>query len=169
MKAVKQLQQEIQKDPEEPTDEQIQSELLAAGSFGVKFEPQLRGPVTIASMTHSVRDMLELATVLNLSEKNVIAIRLGWLSRNPNQADEAKISDWIIFPKPLKSDGFATISAQKIDPTPYRAPGTLVKFYIAQVRYEDGSLWERTKDTKDGASTKSAFILSAHTRSMGAK
>jgi hypothetical protein len=130
------------------TDEQLQVELLKANAATVRAEWQLGSPVTFTEVNHEAHDMVESAKIMNLSKKNIVAIRVGWTIKTPNTPNEQKLGDWINFADGILPDGITVISAQKIDTAPLWKFGTVVRVYISQAKFADGTVWQREPEAK---------------------
>ena len=135
---------------EDSDDAKTQAELLNFGGAAVRIQPQVKGPVTFVSATHSSKDMLAASAILNVSDKTVVGVRLGWLIKTLNEPNEMKMGNWINLESQLASEEMANLPAQKIDTVPLWKVGTLVKIFIVEVRFQDGTFWQRAPQ-KTGA------------------
>jgi hypothetical protein len=135
------------------TDEEMQADLIKSGRAAAKTEWQPSDPIMFTYSEHHSDDMLAVSKVLNLSKNTISAIRIGWTIKTPGEANETKLGDWVVItgalqPDGLLPDGIISIPAQKIDTAPLWKVGTVVKLYVAQVRFEDGSIWQRIQENK---------------------
>src|ERR1700731_1188573 len=93
-------------------------------------------------------DLLAASQVLNLSDKTVVAIRTGWVVKELNEPDDERLNGWTSLTGGLQPEDTASVPAQKIDSTVFKKPGTIIWVYIASVRFEDGSTWQRKLQPK---------------------
>jgi|SRR5579863_615654 len=153
------MQQETDKQQKKLTDDETQAQLLKIGASAPQIELQFGDPVTFISSLHTTDDMLASAKVLNISKMTVTAIRIGWTVKTPNRPDEARIGEWILIPGGLDPDATASVPAQRLDVAPLRTPGTLVKFFVGQVKFQSGSIWERPLEKKPTSDQNRSFLI----------
>ena len=129
-------------------DEDVQAELLSKGAAAAQIELQAGDPATLIGAVHGRKDMLKSAEVWNNSKKTIAAVRIGWIVKTPNQPDETAVGNWNPISPELQAGEIASIPAQNLDGAPLRTAGTIVRFYVAEVRFQDGSVWQRVSATK---------------------
>jgi len=165
---IQQQQDEDQKthdEREDDTDVKIQNDLLAdpAGPIAAtRMEPQYRAPAMFVEATHGGKDMLFASKVLNMSEKTIVAIQISWFIRMPgeNVRTESKL---VNFEKGLPPEEVIDLPGQNLDTAPILKRGTVVRFFISQVKFKDGTSWER-KFAKDSNTKDSNTALALQKR-----
>jgi hypothetical protein len=141
--------------PDQDNDDTIRDHLLAIGASATKVIPQPAAPVYLLSALHNTHDLVKSATIINMSQKSVVAVRIGYTIKNPNSTQEMKVAAWNKLPAPLALHAEAVLPAQKISSKPLGIPGTIINFYIADVLFQDGSSWHYTSATPAKPSTNS--------------
>lgn len=138
-----------------PTEEEEQAELIRLGGSSPRIELQAGEPVTFIEATHSTKDLLERAQIWNIGKKAVVGIRVGWRIRRPNEPAETEMGEWVTFKAAVPAGATAEVPAQNISGAPLKTVGTLVKLYIAEVRFQDNTIWQRITEKQAPQSTTS--------------
>jgi hypothetical protein len=146
-------QRKPRKDSE--SDDAIRADLIKQGGIAVIPEVQIEAPVLFISTRHDADDVLGASTVLNQSKKRVIAIRFGWSVKAPNEPDESAIGKWNVLPNGLRASDSTSIPAQRIGMQSLNKAGTIVRLYVAEVKFEDGSVWKRKVNDSESKRNKS--------------
>lgn len=168
-KLVRSLAAQAEGDRKTLEDAQMREELIRAGGSTVQIQTQLKGPVTIVSARHTGTDMLAESQVVNLSDKIVAAIRMGWVAKSPNEPDDVKMGDWTTFPQGFEPEQVVSLAAQKIDTAPLWKVGTIVRVYVARIRFQDGSTWEYTQDKKLEQNNVASLFPPTFSKTINAK
>jgi hypothetical protein len=129
-------------------DAEVRDQMLKNGGSGVRIEAQYSAPATLSYAAHGSHDLLVAGQILNLSEKSIVAVRVGWLVKSPNEPYDLKVGEWNILQSPVEPEGVGDIGAQKIDTAPMFIPGTVARLYLAEIKFDDGSIWKRPEEKK---------------------
>ncbi len=152
------IKQQSADDKSAVEDEEIRGKVIQAGGSAARILPQLKGPISIIWAEHASKDMLPSAQILNLSDKPVTAIRVGWTIKSPNEPDEVKVGEWSKLETELAPEEAAMIGAQNLDTAPLWKVGTIVRIYIEEVRFKDGSVWQRKSTRTSPANMTSSTV-----------
>lgn len=98
---------------------------------------------------HGQEDMLKEARFLNISKKTIVGVRMGYTIKALNLIAERKLGDWNNLASAVEPDFYGELTAQRLDTAPMRSVGTLVLIYVADVAFQDGSVWHNDEAISD--------------------
>ncbi|HXN98156.1 MAG TPA: hypothetical protein VN881_03735 [Candidatus Acidoferrales bacterium] len=120
--------------------------VIAALHDGIELgivESESNAPVVLVQATHGLSDLLEDGNVENVSTKTVAAYRIGWALQFPNQPLQFHLGQWMNIPIGIKPGASQDVPAQNVSSNGLAKSGvTGVKFFVAEVRYADGTSWK---------------------------
>ncbi len=102
---------------------------------------QTATPARLGVTKHG-RQSLFLGGVLENGTRKLIGYRIGWVVDVPGQPTEAKLSDWWPIPDGLEPGGKRDIPGQGVSGTLIDQGATRVEFFVAAVKFADGTTWE---------------------------
>ena len=120
------------------------SAIASDGTTGivVAFVPQPNAPAALVESTHALSDLLQSARLKNQSQKVITSFTMGWayvLASGPELHSGAVMN----VPKGIQPREVYEVSAQAV---PLRKDAKDVYFYVAAVKFGDGTDWEVRTD-----------------------
>lgn len=97
-------------------------------------------PVALVQTTHGIPDALESAQWVNRSNQQITSYRIGWLTFIGGK-NTFHVGPWMNLPAGVKPGATAAVPAQGI---PLNRKASSMIFYVAGVRFADGSQWKPT-------------------------
>ena len=107
------------------------------------FTPTLRAAPLLISASFGNSDFFQKGVLLNRNTKTIIGYRIGWVYGYQDKAALIKVSTWRSVAQQIKSDETATVSKLHISIAPTKDGARLVQFFVAEVRFSDGTLWKQ--------------------------
>jgi len=105
-------------------------------SLGVK-----GSPATLTSITFDKRESLvKEATLANNSSKTIVAYSVGWIAAVPSKDAVIQVGPVFEVPAGVEGSSEATVPALPF-PKELIKPGVRTAFFVAKVRFADGSTW----------------------------
>jgi len=144
-------------------DEEVQAELVRGGGSAPQIELQAGEPVTLIGAVHGRDDVLASGRIWNNSKKTVVGVRVGWLIKTPGLPNETVLGKWTTLAGELASGEVASIPGQNVGVAPLKVAGTIMRFYIAEMKYQDGTVWQRNPESKAQPSTRSSILTAPST------
>ena len=139
-------------------DADAQTELMKNGASQPQIELQAGDPVTLIGAVHGREDVLKIAQIWNNSKKIVTAVRVAWLIKTPNLPDETVFGKWTVLTNELASGDVVEIPGQNVDIAPLKVAGTIMRFYVAEVKFQDDSVWQRNPEPKPQTNRTSSLV-----------
>ncbi len=113
----------------------------------------LEGPVTLEQGVFGIDDLLKGGKILNRSDAEVIAYKIGWVMQDRDGSTSVLSGIWVPVSAGLLSGRSLEIPAQNITAASSNIKSTAeIGFYVAEVRFRNGKRWKATT-----ASVKSAI------------
>lgn len=99
-------------------------------------------PVSLVLATYGVRDLFLRGRIINDSRKVVSSYRVGWAFQFSTGL-KFHVGEWMNIPAGLKPGAFQDVPPQNVSSNGLANAGvTGVKFFVAEVKYADGSHWK---------------------------
>jgi hypothetical protein len=110
---------------------------------------QIDGPAVLISATFGVRDLLLRGQLFNQSKQPVVEYQLGWVYLYPDRNPQVVLGKAFPVPEGIQPGRLHSVPAQGASPEPTRRGARAVKFFVARVRFSDGSEWkEKTSNLR---------------------
>jgi hypothetical protein len=113
--------------------------------FGL-FTP-VPGPTPLlisASFGHPT--LFQKGVLLNSSAKTIVAYRIGWVYGYQDKAPVVDVSTWQNVIEGIKTNETRTISKLSAPTLPSAKGARLVQFFVAEVKFSDGTTWKQPLD-----------------------
>lgn len=103
---------------------------------------KIDGPVQLVFARFGIDDLFLEGKILNLSNRIVTGYRIGWASLHPDGEVSIDKGPWMAVPAGLASGYPLEVPPQNVRPSKSNQSMSIIGFYVAAVRYEDGRTWE---------------------------
>jgi hypothetical protein len=112
---------------------------------GMVIARQETAPAQITKATHSLRDVLQAATLQNRSSKVITGFKVGWMSVNDEGKRTSMSGPWINLPAGITPGTTQQVPAQNVA---LAKEAREMIFFVTEVKFADGTHWKASRADK---------------------
>jgi len=101
---------------------------------------QPKSPAALKRTVHGIEDLLQSATLKNVSDTSLVGYRIGWVVVYPGGKDKVGLGLPVDMPEGLEPEQTTKVPAQGVNPQ-FADGATAVVFFVTEVRTISGTVW----------------------------
>jgi hypothetical protein len=101
---------------------------------------QPKSPAVLTRTVHGIQDLLQSATLKNVSNTSLVGYRIGWVVVYPGSKDKVGLGLPVDMPEGLEPEQTTEVPGQGVN-SQFTDGATAVVFFVTDVRTISGTVW----------------------------